>query len=169
MPWIWLCNITLMKQIDVTQKSFISFLFWIFHILTMNTFVYHNKVNFPLQWLHNGNDGVSNHQPHHCLLNRLFRHRSKKTSKLCITGLCEGNSLVTSEFPEQRPVTQKMFPLPSCYMHFQVKTVVSLLSHVWYFPIYQCLLDFSWPPETCVSPLETVPVQGVKWYSIVIL
>ena len=31
-----------------------------------------------LQWRHNGRDSVSNHQPHDCLLNRLFRHRSKK-------------------------------------------------------------------------------------------
>ena len=46
-------------------------------------------------------DGVSNHQPHHCLFNRLFRRRSKKTSKLRVTGLCEGNSPVTSEFPAQ--------------------------------------------------------------------
>ena len=30
------------------------------------------------------------------------RHRSKKTSKLCVTGLCEGNSPVTGEFPTQR-------------------------------------------------------------------
>ena len=35
-----------------------------------------------LQWRHNGRDSVSNHQPHDCLLNRLFRCRSKKTSKL---------------------------------------------------------------------------------------
>ena len=42
----------------------------------------------PLPWRHNDHDGVSNHQPHGCLLNRLFRRRSKKTSKLCITGLC---------------------------------------------------------------------------------
>ena len=47
-------------------------------------------------------DGVSNHQPHDGLLSRLFRHRSKKTSKLRVTGLCEGNSPVTSEFPSQR-------------------------------------------------------------------
>ena len=32
----------------------------------------------------------------------LFRRRWKKTSKLCITGLCEGNSLAPGEFPEQR-------------------------------------------------------------------
>ena len=55
-----------------------------------------------LQWRHNGCDGVSNHQPHDCLLNRLFWRRSKKTSKLRVTGLCEGNSPVTGEFPAQR-------------------------------------------------------------------
>ena len=36
------------------------------------------------------------------LLNRLFRRKSKKTSKLRVTGLCEGNSPVTGEFPAQR-------------------------------------------------------------------
>ena len=46
--------------------------------------------------------GVLNHQPHDCLLNRLFRRRSKKTSKLHVTGLCAGNSPVTGEFPAQR-------------------------------------------------------------------
>ena len=55
-----------------------------------------------LQWRHNERDGVSNHQPHDCLLNRLFRHRSNKTSKLRVTGLCEGNSPVTNEFPAKR-------------------------------------------------------------------
>ena len=32
----------------------------------------------------------------------LFRFRSKKTSKVHVTGLCEGNSPVTGEFPTQR-------------------------------------------------------------------
>ena len=54
-----------------------------------------------LQWRHNGHDGVSNDQPHDCLLNRLFRHRSKKTSKLRVTGLCAVNSPVTGDFPAQ--------------------------------------------------------------------
>ena len=56
----------------------------------------------PLQWRHNEHSGVSNHQPHDCLLNRLFRRRSKNTSKLRVTGLCAGNSPVTREFPAQR-------------------------------------------------------------------
>ena len=50
---------------------------------------------------HNGRDSVSNHQPHDCLLNRLFRRRSNKTSKLRVTGLCAGNSPGTGEFPAQ--------------------------------------------------------------------
>ena len=53
-------------------------------------------------WRHNEHDGVSNHQHHDCLLSRLFRRRSNKTSKPRIAGLCEGNSAVTVEFPTQR-------------------------------------------------------------------
>ena len=54
-----------------------------------------------LIWRHNGHNGVSNHQPYDCLPNRLFRRRSKKTSKLRVTGLCAGNSPETGEFPAQ--------------------------------------------------------------------
>ena len=54
-----------------------------------------------LQWRHNERDGISNHQPHNCLPNRIFRRRSKKTSKLRVTGLWEVNSLGTGEFPAQ--------------------------------------------------------------------
>ena len=54
-----------------------------------------------LRWRHNERDNVSNHQPHDCLLNRLFRRRSNKTSKLRVTGLCAGNSPVPGEFPAQ--------------------------------------------------------------------
>ena len=54
-----------------------------------------------LQWRHNGCDNVSNHRPHDCLLNRLFRRRSKKTPKLRVTRICAGNSPGTVEFPAQ--------------------------------------------------------------------
>ena len=54
-----------------------------------------------LQRRHNGRDSISNHQPQDCLLNRLFRRRSKKASKLRVTGLCAGNSPGTGEFPAQ--------------------------------------------------------------------
>ena len=42
-----------------------------------------------LQLRNNERDGVSNHQHLDCLLNRLFRRTSKKSSKLRFTGLCE--------------------------------------------------------------------------------
>ena len=58
-------------------------------------------IRYTLQWRHNGGDSVSNHQPHDCLLNRSFRRRSKKTSKLRVTGQCAGNSLGTGEFSAQ--------------------------------------------------------------------
>ena len=60
-----------------------------------------NHITKSLQWHHNGRDCVSNHQPHDWLLSLLSRRTSKKTSKLRVTGLCAGNSSVTSEFPAQ--------------------------------------------------------------------
>ena len=77
--WFWV----MMSYIDHNVFSNIQIAFW------------------SLLWRHNEPDGVSNHQPHHCLLNRLFGHRSKKTSKLRVTGLCVGNSPGTGEFPAQ--------------------------------------------------------------------
>ena len=65
------------------------------------TYIAETTVTMSLRWRHNGCDSVSNHQPRDCLLNRLFRHRSKKTSKLRVTGLCAGNSPETGEFPAQ--------------------------------------------------------------------
>ena len=71
-----------------------------------------------LQWHHNEHDGVWNHRRLDCL----FRRRSKKTWKLRVTGLCEGNSpvtgepAVTGEFPAQKPLTRNMFPFDDVIM-----------------------------------------------------
>ena len=77
-----------------------------------------------LQLRHNEHDGVSNHQPHDCLPNRLFRRRSKETSKLRVISL---NSPGTGEFPAQRPVTRKMFPFDDDIMKKQRKTAVRII------------------------------------------
>ena len=69
-----------------------------------------------LRWRHNDHDGGSNHQPHGCLLNRLFRRKSKKTSKLRVTGLCVGNSPGPVNSPHKGPVTRKMFPFDDVIM-----------------------------------------------------
>ena len=87
-----------------------------------------------LQWHHDEHDGVSNHHCLDCLLNRLFRRRSMKTSRLHVTGLCvcdcvcvggggggggggRGGGVLgvfvspsSGEFPAQWSVMQKMFP-----------------------------------------------------------
>ena len=67
------------------------------------------KYCFTLRWRHNEHDCVSNHQRFDCLLNRLLMSRSKKTSKLCVTGLCVGNSPGPVNSPHKGPVTRKMF------------------------------------------------------------
>ena len=71
----------------------------------------------PLWLRHNDHESVSNHQPHECLLNRLFRRRSKKTSKLRVTGLCVGNSPGPVNSPHKGPVTRKMFPFDDVIMY----------------------------------------------------
>ena len=64
-----------------------------------------------LLWRHNGCEGVSNHRRLDCVLDRLFRCRSKKTSKLRVAGLCEGDSPVTGEFPAQRASDAENIPI----------------------------------------------------------
>ena len=78
----------------------------------------HKPIDLPLQWRHNERDGVSNHRRLGCLLNHLFRRRLKKTSKLRVTGLYEGNSPVTGEFPTQRASDAEMFPFDYVIMPF---------------------------------------------------
>ena len=69
-----------------------------------------------LQWRHNERDDVSNYRRLDCLLNRLFRPRSRTASKLRVTGLCEGNLPVTGKFPAQRASNAENFPFDDVIM-----------------------------------------------------
>ena len=98
-----------------------------------------------LRWRHNGRDSVSNHQPHDCLLNSLFRSRSKKTSKFRVTGLCAGNSPGTGDFPAQMASNAEMFPFNDVIMkmakrnknrHFH-KSASSIID-LQYLPLNMC-------------------------------
>ena len=74
------------------------------HHVTTGFLLYQGPVMrkaFPWQRRHNEGESASNHQPHECLPNHLFRLRSRKTSNLRVTGLCAGNSPVTGEFLAQ--------------------------------------------------------------------
>ena len=93
----------LWPTLNINTQHFLIML-WVsqnFQLVLINTRLYSLWCTESLQWRHNGCDGVSNHQPYDCLLNRLFRRRSKKTSKPRVTGLCAGNSPGTGEFPAQ--------------------------------------------------------------------
>ena len=68
-----------------------------------------------LLWHHNECDGVSNHRRIDCLLSRLFRRRSNKTSKLRVTGFCAGNSPMTGEFPAQRASNAENVAIGWCH------------------------------------------------------
>ena len=86
-----------------------------------------------LQWRHNERDGVWNHQPHDCLLNRLFRRRSKKTSKLHVTVLCVcvcvgGGGPVNP--PHKGIITRKMLPFDDVIMC--ARLLVEYLMHEGY-------------------------------------
>ena len=59
----------------------------------------------------------------------LFRRRSKKTSKLRVTGLCEGNSPGVNS-PHKGPVTRKTFPFNDVIM-------VCVFLHI-------CSIDLFW-------------------------
>ena len=99
---------------------------------------------YALRWRHNERDSVWNHQPHDCLLNGLFRRRSKKTSKLHVTGLCVGNSPGPVNSPHKGPVTRKMFPFDDVIMWGLVMTIQcgSKLTH-WSLVMPYCAMEHS--------------------------
>ena len=74
------------------------------------------KITFSLRWRHNEHDGVSDHQPHDCLLKRLFKRWSKKTWNLRVTGLCEGIHRWPVNSPHKGIITRKMFPFHDVIM-----------------------------------------------------
>ena len=91
---------------------------------------HHWRVPIALKWRHNGCDSVSNHQPHDCLLNRLFRRRSKKTSKPRVTGLCEENSPATGKFPSQMVSNAENFSI--WWRHHGNPENKELTEHFWW-------------------------------------
>ena len=103
-----------------------------------------------LKWHHNEHDGISSHQRLHCLPSCFFRHRSKKTSKLCLTGLCAGNSPVTGKFPAQKASYAgkcSRLMMPSCvkistslYAVYNCRVAVfPSYIHAWYYVLPPCI------------------------------
>ena len=72
---------------------------------------------FQLQLRHNERDGVSNHQPHYCLLNRIYKARIKEKNKaqrhwpLCGEFPGDGEFPVTVNSPNKGSITRKCYHL----------------------------------------------------------
>ena len=86
-------NLAVCKSNDTRTERWIV----ITKLWTSNTFLYSDIIMSAMKSQITGVSIVYYHR-----LNRLVMRRSKKTSKLRVTGLCAGNSPVTGEFPAQR-------------------------------------------------------------------
>ena len=111
---------------------------------------------FPLQWRHNGRNSVSNHQPYDCLFNRLFKRRSKKSSKLRVTGLCvRWIHRWPVNSPHKWPVTRKMFLFDDVIMPLLFSSRWMLTSA--HFPVFNC----SSPGSTYVNIRSAVSFREI--------
>ena len=110
-----------------------------------------------LRWRHNGRDCVSNHQPYDCLLNRLFRRKSKKTSKLRVTGLCAGNSPGTGEFPAQMASYAENVSIWWRHHDFTASTCTvctyTWVGNAWVRPVTHVAMTSSFPVQRHILPL----------------
>ena len=101
-----------------------------------------------LQWRHNEHNGVSNRQPRDCLLNRLFRRRSKKTSKLRVTGLCAENTPVTGEFNVQMTSNVKNVSIWWRHREWEVLLIKTVLTYSFAFSFnvnYMLFYEIKYP------------------------
>ena len=133
---------------------------WSYYILFLSCHLVNSLQLISLQWRHNWRDGASNHQPHNCLLNRLFRRRSQKTSKLRVTGLCcAGNSPVAGEFPAQMASNAENVSIWwRHHMKIGYPTDVrpsTVLSAAQYIFIISCFIWF--------QELYNVPYEHIDW------
>ena len=112
--------------------------------------------NCPLQRSQNEQLSVSNHQPHDRLLNRLFRRRSKKTSKIHITGLFVGNSPVNGEFPTQRANNAKSVSI--WWRHHALLFCITFHMHS-----YIVLEPGRWPSAQDYIAQQYLSIPQLEW------
>ena len=95
---------TLFRQARLPSALLFSFWFWL--NLSIGCSITMTSCN--------GHDGVSNHQPHYCLLNSLFGRRSKKSS--ASLAFVRGIHRAPVNSPHKYSVTRKMFPFGDVIM-----------------------------------------------------
>ena len=107
-----------------------------------------------LRCRHNERDGVSNHQPQDCLLNRLFRRRSKKHQSSASLALVWGIHQWPMNSPHKGPVTRKMFPFDRHHdviMKIWLLELRNLMQFIQYTIIFCCVWQLtSHLPHVCM-------------------
>ena len=83
---------------------------------TDHTHVFYIHVEWYVTWWHGKYFLVANPLLKRCLINRLFRRRSKESSKLRVSGLCEGIHLSLWVSVHKWAVTWKIFPFDDVIM-----------------------------------------------------
>ena len=103
-------------------------------------------------------NGVSNHQCLVCVITRLFRLTSKKTSKPAFLALCEGNPLVAAGL-QKGSVTRKPFSFDNVIIvwHLFSYIMVSKTSRVFKHPVISHVLSLLSFYSLCVMKWLNVP------------
>ena len=81
----------------------------------------------PLRWRHNGHDGVSNHQPHHCSLNRLLGADQRKHQSSASLAFVRGIHRGPVNSPHKWPVKRKKFPFDDVIMSLVIDGITDAI------------------------------------------
>ena len=114
-----------------------------------------------LQLHHNERYDVLNHRCIDCLLNHLFRHRSKETSKLRVTCHCKGNSTVTEKM--KSTVCTETSESLIAFQYFNTRNIISSIEHVKI--LIKVIMNSSQPRQLSVSLWHTFDAWYVKGWS----
>ena len=101
---------------------------------------YRKAISF--NWGHNGHDGVSNHQPCNCLLNRYLGADQRKHQSSSSLAFVRGIHRWLENSAHKGPVTRKMFPFDDAIMAFS---------------------SFGLPRCECIELLITVAIIDTPW------
>ena len=128
-----------------------------------------------LRWRHNGRDSVSNHQPHDCLLNRLFSADQRKHQSSASLAFVRGIHRGPVNSPHKWPVTRKMFPFDNAIMihdcvwtagiwwfqYLEYKDYLLFNSMQGYIYMHQLPIPIL-SPITILAPIMTLRLYGVR-------
>ena len=114
-----------------------------------------------LQWRHNECNSVSNHQPHDCLLNCLFRRRSKKTLKLRVT--VQRINCWPVKSTHKGPATRKISP-----SHDVIMMLLNMfIGNKWLISFYCWPIFYNIKPLTSMSTDSNIYCCGV-WKILIV-